>query len=523
MNALLRITKKANNCQTVGLLPYGNVNAKCTKLTFMKIIHRALGGLLAKRRRTKVLTYGAAACGVVTILGLLLSTGPYAPAADTPKPDLAGLSEGPICGRLNDRGPMPPADWDSFKAPSSGQSYKDATFGCQITRLTDGSTEETLSDGRHLDFSHGYSTFSPLSADDTLLWIEAGNGTSRIRDIRGKIIVPSDSMPARNSGHAVWDAVDGKSFYYARGNKLYRGTVEGRGVKTAMLHTFTEYQGVVSPDHADLSQDGDHLALIGQNPDNSMDIFVWSIKSKIKASTYRTACTVSGEITGTGQPGCMHKLLLTANNLPLIAFVDSGPGVEQGLRLWDGHSLAHIQDGTNHADTGYDLSGNSIFIASNNKTTLAGLSNPCPSGWGLDVRQLARLADAVCLLDKQPCWHVSYRGGLEQPWSAISFCDTRKTGPEFYRTDPRYEAPTAANWQLYEDEIMLARIDGKATYRVAYARSRSEEGYADEPRAAISRDGKYIVFTSDMAHPDGCPANMLVANQCTDVYIIRVR
>jgi hypothetical protein len=214
---------------------------------------------------------------------------------------------------------------------------------------------------------------------------------------------------------------------------------------------------------------------------------------------------------------------LTANNLLSIEFAHDGSEPEQGLRLWDGGKLVHLQDTTNHYDTGYDGEGNSVFIQVGRSSTLAGETNPCPSGWGLDVRPLIQLDSAICLLDGQPAAHISYRGDKSQPWAAISFFDERKAGPELVNSNPGFQAPSQSNWKLYEDEIVLARLDGGATYRLAHARSRSAEEYWGQPHAAISRDGKYVVFTSSMAYPNGCPANMYTPNECTDVYLIKVQ
>jgi hypothetical protein len=125
------------------------------------------------------------------------------------------------------------------------------------------------------------------------------------------------------------------------------------------------------------------------------------------------------------------------------------------------------------------------------------------------------------LLDKQPSWHVGYRGSASQPWAAVSFFDGRKPSPEFFNRNPNFEAPSSSDWELYEGEIVLARIDGGAVYRLAYARSRSAEGYWAQPRAANSRDGKYVIFDSNMAYADeGCPTGI---ENCTDVYLIKVR
>lgn len=254
-----------------------------------------------------------------------------------------------------------------------------------------------------------------------------------------------------------------------------------------------------------------------------MDIFVWSLKQKKKTSSYTTQCWAGKwNVTETPQPGCVHKIQMTPRNLLTIQFATDGSGPEQGLRLWDGERLVPLQDHTNHYDTGYDLNGAAVFIEIGGSQVLSGQRNSCSSNWGLEVRQLRDLSAATCLLDKQPALHVSYRGSESQPWAVLSFFDERKAGPELFSDDSGFHQPSKSNWALYEDEIVLTRIDGSAMYRLAHARSRSAEGYWDQPHAAISRDGKYIVFTSNMAHPNGCPAAMQVPNECTDVYLIKV-
>ncbi len=381
-----------------------------------------------------------------------------------------------------------------------------------------------LSDGTHPSFNQYYSTFSAVDASDSYVLIGSNNGAWRIKTIGGATAVPAGAMPAMNTGHPVWDASKEGTFYYELKNVLYEGAIRGHAIKATRVHTFAEYEGISSPDAADLSEDGDHIALVGENRDKTMDIFVWSLSHAAKTSVYRTQCRVNQwGVTASPQPGCLHKLLLTADNLLAIEFAQDGSGHEQGLRLWNGTDLAPLQNGTNHVDTGYDMAGNSIFIEVGGRSTLPNEENPCPSEWGLDVRQIARMSSAVCLLDHQPSWHVSYRGSARQPWAALSFFDTRPRGPEYFTSDTRYEPPSEKNWQLYEDEIVLGRIDGKMIYRLAQARSRSTEGYWSQPHASISRDGKYVAFTSDMGHPAGCPAKMHVVNECTDVYLIKVR
>lgn len=435
-----------------------------------------------------------------------------------------------LCGKLNDGLVYLAPNWDSFSPPGTGQSYVDPVFGCPVKRLTNSATDETAWDGKYLGFMHYYSTFTPINATDTMVFIISSDGMWRIKDLNGNVVVPTANTPIFG-GHPVWDATNANVFYYASYNTLFSGTVSGNKIQSTPLHTFSEYSGIVSPDSADLSQDGDHLALVGQNADNTMDVFVWSLSQQAKTSVYRTSCTINGSVASAAQPGCLHKLQLTADNQLTMEFTYNGTAPEDGIRLWTGSSLIHLQDNTDHYDTGFDMNGNSIFIAMNNWVTLSNLLNPCPTGWGMDVRPFQDIIagqatgpGTICLLDRPQYWHVSYRGSATQPWAAISFFDARPQGPEFYTSDPNYQVPpTASRWELYEDEIMLAKIDGSAVYRLAHARSRSSAGYWSEPRAAISRDGKYIVFTSNMAYPNGCPTNMHVPGQCTDVYLIQVQ
>lgn len=420
-----------------------------------------------------------------------------------------------------------PVNWSTFAPPARGQSYTDPAFGCAVKRITDSSVEETSSSGARLGMTHAYSTLTPMNASDSLLFINASDGSRRIKDINGNLVVPRGNLPSMNNGHALWDAADGNVFYYTRGNSLFKATISGNAVVSSTLRTFSEYSGINTPDAADLSQDGDHILLVGQNSNNTMDFFVWSLSRQLKTSRYTTACTVSGSVTGNPQPGCMHKVQLAANNLLVMQFAGNGTGAEQGVRLWTGSSLVHLQDFTNHIDMGMDLNGNPVYLESGNSTTLGGITNPCPSGWGLDVRQQNNVASAVCLLDRQPPWHVSYRGSAAQPWSAISFFDTRSPGPELFNNDPNFRAPSASNWVLYEDEIILARIDANnqnsKIFRLAHARSRSVVDFGAQPHAAISRSGKYVIFDSNMAHPNGCSGAWHVPNACTDVYVINVK
>ena len=427
----------------------------------------------------------------------------------------SGVMQAPICGKEDNRAMVIPKDWDSFQVPARGHSYVDPAFGCAILRLTDATASGVAE-------RHYYATLTPISADDSHVLVGEAHGGWRVIDLVGNQVVSTTQMPAMNSGTLLWDASDGNAFYFTRGNSLMRGTITGNAVKTAPVHTFSEYKVVILPDKTDLSIDGQSFAMWGGTTDQTghLNIFTYNMSKNSKETPYVTSCS---QMVPYIQGACVHALTQTADDKPIIGFAQNGACNECGNRLWDGTKLTPVQNGSNHLDTGYDLNGTSIFVEVGRSSTLPGESNPCPSGWGLDVRSLTNLQSATCLLDKQPDWHVGYRGNAAQPWAVVSFFDSRKPGPEWFGDSPSYQEPSAQNWRLYEDEIVLARIDGRATYRLAHARSRSAVDYWATPRAANSRDGKYVVFDSNMAYPNGCPAKTDAGDSCTDIYLIKVR
>ena len=71
-------------------------------------------------------------------------------------------------------------------------------------------------------------------------------------------------------------------------------------------------------------------------------------------------------------------------------------------------------------------------------------------------------------------------------------------------------------WKHFNEEVVLVKIDSSAVFRLAHHRSRSAEYYWAESRAAISRDGRYVIFDSNMNLSD------TGLNDYTDVYLIRV-
>lgn len=472
-------------------------------------------------------------------------------------------AEEPLCGMPDDVQPHLPTDkqgkvnWDTFVPPSKGESYVDPVFGCTVRRLTEDS------------FSyHDYSTTEALSANESYVLV-GDNGAMRVVDLRGNVVVDEAHMPAHNNGHFIWDSRIGNRFYYALDNRLRSGTIRARNsVATATVYVFREYpHWITIMDYANVSTDGDHIALVGENPSArgvaTIDFFAFQLSTKAKSYRFTSSelgCVVKrapAELGG--QPGgdCMHKLLLTADNRPAMEWHPNGdPRMPTGcvaafaagascktITNADG-SLKMLQSGTTHMDAGWDITGKESIIIQDFDPDPNGThqNDPCYNQGGISVKNVNTLV-LTCLLSMNfRAGHVSYFGGPNQPWVAVDVEDGRNPGPEWYNTHSEsYTAPTQPClqqgatiaphcWTLYQSEILLVRVDnvgnpsglggakGK-TFRLAHTRSRHEESYYAQPRASLSRDGRFIVFDSNMAHPDGkCGGRS--TNGCADVYLL---
>jgi Abnormal spindle-like microcephaly-assoc'd, ASPM-SPD-2-Hydin/Protein of unknown function (DUF1573) len=462
----------------------------------------------------------------------------------------SGGAGAPTCGKNNDTAIEVPSDWSTFVPPAKGQSYVDSSFGCTVTRITDVSSEDwepaCNGSGCYMPLNMGYATVSPFNADDTYLMLANGWNSHFVVDLRGNIVVPIANMPdcnnssycnldnSSNDGWFYWDATDPAVFYYTSGNSMMKGTISGSKVSTTVVHQFMEYAAIDFFDKTDLSEDGAHVVITAGDTTGSspLNIFDYDFVTNTKGPVYTTSCTGT---VGNPQNSCVHGVTQTADNNIQIGFASDGTGPEQGARLWDGTTpLPHLQDFTNHLDTGYDINGTSVFVAIGNSSVLSTDVNPCPSGWGTDVRQVYDTTSATCLVDIAMYGgqflsneHVGYRGGASQPWVTLSFFDDRTLGPEWFDNSGTYTAPNTSNWQYLEDEIDLVRIDANNNpqylYRLAHAYSRSDEVFYAQPHASMSRDGKYVAFQSNAAYAHtGCPANFQTTTDCTDVYVIQI-
>jgi hypothetical protein len=401
------------------------------------------------------------------------------------------------CGAKDDGLPHIPPSFNTFVPPGQGNSYSDPQYGCTITRLTNSKSEFNLA------VHHQYATISAMNQNDTRIMLITEWGQGVIVDTAGHIVVGPHDFPAINSGNVPWARDSADVFYYTNKNTLYQGKISGSTVNSTALHTFAGYSNVMIPDQEDLSEDGDHLWIV-----SGTHAFLYSI------STGATGVAVN---VGMKETDCgWHKIQITPSNKMLITWTCNGAAAGQGQEIYstDGTLYWHMFNSSLHTDVGKDLTGNEVAVVGRIPDTYR---DACPSGGGADTIRVDSPHIVSCLVDIN--WasaHISYRDS-SQGWVAISFFD-QGTCPHYSCFDPQHLAPDwQSSWRHFYEELVFVKIDGSAVFRLAHHRSRSAESYWAESRAAISRDGRYVVFDS----------NMNIGNtglsDYADVYLIKVQ
>jgi hypothetical protein len=401
------------------------------------------------------------------------------------------------CGKRDDGLTHVPPAYDSFIPPERGNSYFDPQYGCSIIRLTDAKAQF------HLAIHHQYSSINPMNQDDTLVMLATEWGQGVVVDTTGHVVVSPQDFPAINTSNVPWARAPATAFYYTSKNILYEGRVLEHRVKSTALHTFFGYSNVVIPDQEDISDDDQHLWLVAGG-----QAFLYSITSGTAGPPVNI---------GTKDKNCgWHKIQITPSNKMLVTWACDGGTLGKGQEIYntDGTLYWHMFNGSLHTDTGRDLEGNEIAIVGRIPDTYR---DACPSGGGVDTIRVDPPHIVSCLVDVN--WlptHISYRDS-PQGWVVISFFD-QSACPHYscfhpQHLDPRWESM----WRHFSEEVVLAKIDGSAIVRLAHHRSRSAEYYWAESRAAISRDGRYVVFDSNLNLSD------TGLNDYTDVYLIRTR
>jgi len=442
---------------------------------------------------------------------------------------------GKICGQQDDGlihlppsyscGLLPCGN-NPFPPPAKGASYVDPQYGCTVERLTD-AVGDRLGTAAH----HNYGTVNAINANDAYVMINLEDGSKEIVDTTGAVIVPVANMPQDNAQQVPWDISIPTRFYFTTSASIERADITGLPgcasahnctVTSTLLHNFSSlYSSVQIPDQEDISDDGDHIWLVGDTK-----AFLYTIST----NAVGPAMSVGTKDSGNG----WHKIQIMPSNRMLMTWSPNGAGPGAGQEVYNTDSTLnwHMFDNTIHTDCGKDLSGNEVCVVARIPDTGGGITGAgaCPT-WtgsqdgGIDIINMSS-HKPQCLVDAN--WadtEVSFRdGNAGAGWVFVTFfksgsCPTYSCfdTTALSRLDPSW----TLNWVHFAEEGILVRIDNNNgntnKYRLFHTRSRSSEYYWAIPRGSISRDGKYVVFDSNFDIPNSGLPNY------TDVYLVKTQ
>ena len=343
----------------------------------------------------------------------------------------------------------------NLSLPAKGGSFIDPTYGCKITRLSN-----ALAEGSSY-VMHAYSSVNPFNSDNTKVLLEKSGGVLHIRNLSGNItrdnLQTYGILPASNP---VWSRSDPNVIYFhpAGGNQLKSFNIGTGEVKA--LKTFSNFTQITFGNgEGDISIDGDHLAISADD----FYAFIYTIStgamSPVGNISSRVAHPDSIDIT----PG---------NNLAITGL----DGVYYYGQQMNFLGKATVYGG--HSDRAKDQDGSDLTIITNSNDSTNSLPN-CQNGI-VKVNLFSGRQTCLQQLDWSLAVHISCNNG-NQGWCIVS----------------TYDPSHAGAWKAYTDEILLVNLNSSQTIRLAHTRS-SNSAYERFPRAALSGNGRYVLFDSDM-------------------------
>lgn len=306
--------------------------------------------------------------------------------------------------------------------------------------------------------SHLYSSVNPFNSDSSLVLLEKSGGVMHIRDLSGKIVADNlyefGILPGSDP---LWSKTDPNLIYFhdAPGNAVKSFNLASRQVRA--LHVFSEYRQIsFGNGEGDLSPDGDNLPILADNR--------YALVFKISSGM------LSARVDMNSIPGQPDSVDLSAQNKLVV--VAHSPG---STFYFENAVARKSLDYSGHSDRAVDASGKSFLVITNSDdaTPIANCQN------GI-VKVSLPEGTETCL--------------VELPWSLGVHISCNNGGQNWCLVSTYSQA---APGELYANALLKVDLSSGAAVRLGETGS-SNSSYERMPRAAVSPNGRYAIFTSDM-------------------------
>jgi hypothetical protein len=438
----------------------------------------------------------------------------------------SALAQTPACQSVTDDLSRLPTNYGSFTPPAKGATYTDAAFGCTIRRLTDAAAEYP---GEDVGMTHLYSSVSPFNTNSTFVLLQKTNGTMQVRDLNGNILAGNDDLSPlgiQDEGQPVWSRTDPNLLYFTARQSppcspyCKQVLLQSYNVQTSavtLLHDFStldpSFDRVqIGWGEGDISWDGTRLPLIACSGAEKCDPFTspyaaWVFVHNLSDGSNTPPQPVTGQNVDNND--------LTPSNRMVVQRMEPLPGQAD---LYDENALnpVRVLDFAGHWDRGQDTDGTDMLVLVNSRDATPLPNCPgTPDGMEIVKFRLTDLSEHCLRTIPWDPWppidwlmgvHISCNN-VGHDWCLVStYADPTKVN--------------SINWPYYAFELLMIKLDGSHTIRLAHTRSsgngNGDVGYWKSPRAAVSPDGKYVLFDSDMS--DNCETDPTCPQP--DVYLL---
>lgn len=383
----------------------------------------------------------------------------------------------------------------SLDRPAPGSAYTDPAFGTRVRRVSGLSERPCTDEGCPFE-APTYSQLQAFNADSTLMLLTTPEGyrVRRVSDLASVRLLDGGQVRAprwhpRRPRTVIHFDEDGDADVTLQRTNVITGA-------TRDIHSFGDYAAIVrDPSFDELSRDGRWLAGYAVRRGGRREIFTFDLEQR----RVGLAVPLDELCTPDPQYGLIEPDWLAPSprgRYLVIQWRRDGTSRCSGLETYDietGSFTGRVVDGHGHGDLGVTRGGREFFMTGAthpddlNMTGLAWYALP-----GTDTTATPH---HVQLLDwKALMSHVSCQG----PRGVCLVSSTSDPGATCCRP----------GWQPFQGEVWLQRTSGgnEPSYapvlRLAHHRS-SEQGYWAQPKATLSRDGRYALFGSDWGIDSG--------------------
>jgi hypothetical protein len=350
--------------------------------------------------------------------------------------------------------------------PPAGGKFNDPVFGTEIMRVTDAATAPKGA-------GTSYSYWASFNADNTKLLVmdAAAPMYATIYNFDpetftlGRRLPPVPFSPPGNVSvrldDACWSSTDPDVLYVHQdsGTKIYKYTVSKQSYTLA-------------GDVARVLPRGQNIQQMGMASDN--DTFSFTKRGggpDYKVLGYAVYRASTNKIIFQSAEVIDEVRVDKSGNYLLVATNESGPGKHEVriVNLTTGQTENLTDDGPHHAPMHYDV-GTGMAVGNGNYLV------------GISARRLAtpRSFDKILDLSAERNYggfHLSMLADNEA-WTLVSFYTEHVNG-------------------VMQGEVVQVATDGSGRVRRLFHHRSVFESYYDTPRANISRDGRFVAFSSN--------------------------